>query len=157
MLNGQDVTEAIRNQGVTQWQRRWLQPTNESGQRLVDLQACCRMAGQGIDLVTEGRDQGTVVFPDAECKFYLTASAEERARRRQRELQVKGEHIPLEELLVQQQLRDTRDETRACSPLKPADDAFVIDSTAMTLDRSGRPPGGDRPSAAKTLTLFVSS
>ena len=129
-LNGEDVTEAIRGQQVTQ--AASLVAANERvRQRLVELQ---RMAARGVDLVTEGRDQGTVVFPDAECKFFLTASAEERARRRQRELRDKGDFVSLDELMNQQELRDLRDETRACSPLKPADDAVVIDTTAMSLE-----------------------
>jgi cytidylate kinase len=74
------------------------------------------------------------VFEKAECKFFLTASAEERARRRQRELLEKGEDVSLEELLAQQELRDERDETRACSPLKPAADAVIIDTTPMSLE-----------------------
>jgi len=76
-------------------------------------------AARGTHLVTEGRDQGTVVFPNAGCKFFLTASPEERASRRQIELQAKGEFIPLEDLLAQQAIRDQRDQTRSCSPLTP--------------------------------------
>lgn len=130
ILNGVDVTEAIRGQAVTQTAS--LVAANELvRQRLVQLQ---QAAARGVNLVTEGRDQGTVVFPAAECKFFLTASPEERAVRRQRELLDKGESIPLEDLLAQQELRDERDETRTCSPLKPADDAIVIDTTPMTMD-----------------------
>ena len=84
--------------------------------------------------MTEGRDQGTAVFPDAECKFFLTASPEERARRRQRELEVKGDLVSLEDLLEQQKLRDLRDETRACSPLRPAPNAVIVDTTDMSLE-----------------------
>jgi len=129
-LNGEDVTEAIRGQEVTQ--AASLVAANERvRQRLVELQ---RIVAHGVDLVTEGRDQGTVVFPDAECKFFLTASAEERARRRQRELRDKGDFVSLDDLMNQQELRDLRDETRACSPLKPAVDAAIIDTTAMSLE-----------------------
>ena len=92
-----------------------------------------RDVGRGTNLVTEGRDQGTTVFPDAGCKFFLTASSEERARRRQRELEEKGDFISLEELLEQQEIRDRRDATRACSPLHPAADARHVDTTEMTL------------------------
>jgi len=133
-LNGRDVTEAIRNQEVTQ-AASLVAANGKVRQRLVNLQ---RDVARGTNLVTEGRDQGTVVFPTAECKFYLTASPEERARRRQRELQEKGDFVSLDELLVQQELRDQRDETRACSPLKPAADAAVIDTTAMTLEEVAR-------------------
>jgi cytidylate kinase len=130
ILNGRDVTESIRDQIVTQTAS--LVAANEQvRQRLVELQ---RAAAQGVNLVTEGRDQGTVVFTGAECKFYLTASAEERARRRLRELEAIGKSIALEDLLAQQELRDERDETRACSPLKPATDAMVIDTTPMDLE-----------------------
>ena len=130
LLDGNDVTEAIRGQEVTQ--AASLVAANELvRQCLVQLQ---RDVARNVSLVTEGRDQGTVVFENAECKFYLTASPQERARRRQRELQAKGDDVSVEELLVQQELRDERDETRACSPLKPAADAVVIDTTPMSLE-----------------------
>ena len=130
ILDGLDVTEAIRGQEVTQTAS--LVAANEQvRRRLVELQ---RAAARGVNLVTEGRDQGTVVFADAECKFFLTASPEERARRRQSELLGKGDNVPLEELLAQQEARDERDESRSCSPLKPAADALVIDTTPMTLE-----------------------
>ncbi len=129
LLGNEDVTEAIRGQEVTQ-SASIVAANPVVRKRLVELQ---RIVGQGTNLVTEGRDQGTIVFPNAECKFFLTASPEERARRRQRELLQKGEQISLEELLEQQKLRDLRDETRACSPLKPAPNAVVIDTTQMTL------------------------
>lgn len=130
MLDGQDVTEAIRDQQVTQTASQ-VAAHQLVRQQLVELQ---RAAARDVNLVTEGRDQGTVVFTNAECKFYLTASAEERARRRQRELIEKGENISIQDLLAQQELRDERDETRACSPLRPADDATVIDTTPMSLE-----------------------
>lgn len=130
LLGQDDVTEAIRDQLVTQ-SASIVAANPAVRRRLVELQ---RQIGVGTNLVTEGRDQGTTVFPDAECKFYLTASAEERARRRQKELQQKGQDVALEDLLEQQSLRDRRDETRECSPLKPAADAVVIDTTEMTLE-----------------------
>jgi CMP/dCMP kinase len=130
LLNGRDVTEAIRGQEVTQ-AASVVAANPRVRERLVELQ---RAAARNANLVTEGRDQGTVVFADAECKFFLTASPEERARRRQRELQSKGDVISLDQLLVQQELRDLRDSTRTCSPLAPADDAIRIDTTSMTLD-----------------------
>ena len=130
ILGGNDVTDAIHCQSVTQSASIVAANPAVRG-RLVELQ---RKVGENANLVTEGRDQGTAVFPQAEYKFFLTASAEERARRRQRELHEKGEFIPLEELIEQQELRDRRDESRACSPLQPANDALVIDTTEMTLD-----------------------
>ncbi len=130
ILNGSDVTDVIRDQRVTQTASQ-VAANALVRQRLVELQ---RAAARGVNLVTEGRDQGTVVFDQAECKFFLTASPEERAFRRQRELLNNGESIPLEDLLAQQELRDERDETRACSPLKPAPDALLIDTTPMSLE-----------------------
>ena len=83
-------------------------------------------------VVVEGRDQGTVVFPNAECKFFLVADATERARRRFRELENSptGRSVGFSELLQQIQQRDQRDEERSDSPLKPADDALLIDTTS---------------------------
>jgi cytidylate kinase len=130
LLDGNDVTEAIQSQAVTQT-ASLVAANTLVRERLVELQ---RAAARGVNLVTEGRDQGTVVFSQAECKFFLTASSQERAQRRQRELANKGESVSLEELLAQQELRDERDVTRECSPLKPADDAVVIDTTSMSLD-----------------------
>lgn len=86
------------------------------------------------DIVCEGRDQGTVAFPHAECKFFLTADPRERALRRQQELADAGQQVPLEELIAEQTARDERDATRAVAPLRPADDAIVIDTTRYGLD-----------------------
>lgn len=129
ILNGSDVTDAIRGQEVTQ-SASIVAENPAVRRRLVELQ---RSFGQGSHLVTEGRDQGTTVFPNAEYKFFLTASREERAKRRQRELEENGSFISLADLIEQQDLRDRRDEGRACSPLRPAADARVIDTTEMTL------------------------
>lgn len=129
ILDGRDVTSAIRTQQVTQL-ASVVAANPVVRARLVELQ---RIVGRNTNLVTEGRDQGTVVFPHAECKFFLTASQEERARRRQRELQEKGEFISLPDLIEQQECRDRRDESRSCSPLEPAPDAVQIDTTEMTL------------------------
>jgi len=85
-------------------------------------------------LVADGRDMGTVVFPDAPLKFYLTASAEERAERRYKQLIAKGESANLPRLLRDIEERDERDRSRSVSPLLPADDAIVIDSTATPID-----------------------
>ncbi len=84
-------------------------------------------------LVADGRDMGTVVFPDAQLKFFLDASAEERAQRRYKQLKNKGLSVSLPGLLEQIQERDARDRGRAVAPLKPADDALVIDSTSMSI------------------------
>ncbi len=84
-------------------------------------------------LVADGRDMGTVVFPDAPLKFFLTASAEERAQRRHKQLIAKGESVSLARLLRDIEERDARDSSRAVSPLVPAEDAIVVDSTATPI------------------------
>jgi cytidylate kinase len=88
---------------------------------------------QAPGLVADGRDMGTVVFPDAPLKFFLTASAEERARRRYKQLIAKGESVSLPRLLEDIEERDARDSSREVSPLLPAEDAIVIDSTATPI------------------------
>ncbi len=98
---------------------------------LVTLQ---RLMAAGRDMVTEGRDQGTVVFPDAKCKFYLTAEPRERAARRLRDLAARGIAMTLEEVLRDQDERDRRDAARAVGPMKPADDAVLLDTTGMSVD-----------------------
>lgn len=85
-------------------------------------------------LVADGRDMGTIVFPDAELKIFLTASAEERAQRRFKQLQEKGMSANLADLQAAIQSRDEQDMNRSVAPLVPADDAFVIDSTDMNID-----------------------
>lgn len=91
----------------------------------------CRPPG----LVADGRDMGTVVFPSADLKIYLTASAEERAQRRYKQLINKGVGVNLRDLLQDIASRDERDANRQVSPLRPADDAVVIDTTSMTIDQ----------------------
>ena len=85
-------------------------------------------------LVADGRDMGTVVFPDAPLKFFLTASAQERAQRRYAQLIAKGESVNLPRLLEDIQERDARDISRAASPLVPAEDAIVVDSTGKSIE-----------------------
>ncbi len=86
-------------------------------------------------LVAEGRDMGTVVFPDAKYKVFLTASVSERARRRQKQLKKQGISASLDRLLKEIEARDTRDENRAISPLRPAADAVLVDSTDLSIDQ----------------------
>ena len=86
-------------------------------------------------LVADGRDMGTVVFRDAPLKFFLTASAEERAERRYKQLIQKGENVSLPRLLEDIEERDARDSSRSVSPLVPAEDAIVIDSTATPIEQ----------------------
>ena len=85
-------------------------------------------------LIADGRDMGTVVFPDAPLKIFLDASAMARARRRQSQLQLQGEDVSLPRLLEAIEARDTRDRTRSVSPLVPAEDAVIVDSTDLTAD-----------------------
>ena len=94
-----------------------------------------RQAGQDGGIIMEGRDIGTVVFPDAEVKFYLSATAQQRAKRRVKQLQEAGEHPDYDKILALIEERDYRDSHRAASPLKPADGAFIIDTSHMTLEQ----------------------
>ena len=132
--NGRDVTAAIRAPEISGAASR---VAANPGVRdaMVRLQ---RQAAAGRDIVTEGRDQGTVVFPHAECKFYLTADPDERARRRQRELEEQGERVPFDDLLAQILERDTRDKTRETAPLMAAEDALHIDTSRMSTDEMVR-------------------
>src|SRR5207253_10330028 len=87
-------------------------------------------------LVADGRDMGTVVFPDAALKVYITASPEERAGRRYKQLIEKGNSVTLESLLRDIRERDARDSSRAAAPLKPAADAVILDTTDMSIEAS---------------------
>jgi len=130
LADGVDVTDAIRTVEVTLGTR--FVAANHAVRELLSLLQ--RRAADGLDIVTEGRDQGTVVFPDAECKFFLTASPEERALRRQQDLERRGEHLSFNEILEQQSDRDRRDEQRAVGPLKPAADAMLVDTSYRSVD-----------------------
>lgn len=130
LLDGQDVTGTIRTHSVT---TNTHYAANNPGVRayLVELQ---RQAVGQDNVVTEGRDQGTVVFPHAECKIYLTASPEERARRRHDELAARGEPVTFAEVLAGQNLRDKRDSTRLVGRLVPAPDAVEVCTDGHTSD-----------------------
>jgi len=130
LLDGVDITTALRSPSISEAASRVAQHPGVRAEMVRQQQA---MLGEQ-DLVTEGRDQGTEVFPMADCKFFLDASAEVRAVRRQEELLARGVDIPLEETLEQIRQRDHRDRTRPVSPLRPADDAVVIDSSQLTAD-----------------------
>lgn len=93
-----------------------------------------REAGRDGGIIMEGRDIGTVVFPDADVKFYLSASAQERAKRRVKQLQEAGENPDYEKILALIEERDYRDSHRAASPLRPAEGAVIIDTSTLTLD-----------------------
>ena len=129
LLDGEDVGDLIRTVEVT---RASQYPANCPAvrRRLVDWQ---RTFAHEYDVVAEGRDQGTVVFPESPAKFYLTATPEERARRRHAEYLAKDEHIEFEVVLADLIDRDTRDAARAIAPMRPADDARVVDSTGVEL------------------------
>lgn len=101
---------------------------------LLDLQRRLALAPENAGAVLEGRDIGTVVFPDADAKFFLTASPEERARRRHAELSAKGDPQTYEDVLSDQLRRDRDDSERAVAPLRPAADALVIDTAGVELD-----------------------
>jgi cytidylate kinase len=131
MLNGEDVTNAIRTPEVTAASS----PVAASPvirRRLVERQ---RLLARGRSIVCEGRDQGTVVFPDAGCKFFLVADAEERAARRHRELLARGESVSFAVILEAQRARDQRDGSRAVSPMVAAPDAILLDSTNLTIEQ----------------------
>jgi cytidylate kinase len=128
LLDGEDVADQIRDVSVTD--AASLVAALPSVRQALVLQQ--QRIGEGTDLVTEGRDQGTVVFPHAECKFFLTASPEVRAVRRVEEMRRKGIAAEVEDILSQQQLRDQRDESRAHGPLRPAEDAITINTSAVS-------------------------
>jgi CMP/dCMP kinase len=138
LLDGHDVTREIRTAEVTAATHY---AANNPGVReiLVELQ---RQAAGSDDIVTEGRDQGTVVFPQAECKIYLTASPEERARRRAQEMTARGEPTSVAEVLKRQNQRDARDAGRDVGPMVAADDAIEVPtdglSPAQVLDQLER-------------------
>jgi len=93
-----------------------------------------REIAKGRKMVVEGRDIGTVVLPDADLKIFLTASLEERARRRYRDLLAKGEKVSFEEVLQKLKVRDSQDSTRKLAPLKPAEDAVILDTTNLSVE-----------------------
>jgi cytidylate kinase len=131
LLDGEDVSLAIRDLEVTR-ASSLVADSRLVRARLVDWQ---RSFAAEHDTITEGRDQGTIVFPDAFLKFYVTATADERARRRHRELLARGDDVTLERVLQDITERDTRDAARAIAPLRPAPDAISIDTTGLTLEQ----------------------
>ncbi len=131
LLDGRDVEPFIRNDEMAQLasQLSALAPVRA---HLLGLQ---RAAGQGGNLVAEGRDMGTVVFPQAELKFFLTASDQERARRRLLQLAPANPGLTLEEVLADMRQRDSRDSGRSLAPLKPAADALLLDTSSLDEDQ----------------------
>ncbi|MEO1495602.1 MAG: (d)CMP kinase [Planctomycetota bacterium] len=130
LLDGEDVTKAIRTFDVTTATRH-AADNPAVRERLVEWQ---RDWANSQDVVTEGRDQSTVVFPHAECKVFLTASESVRAERRYLDLVRRGEHVTRSEVLEKQQQRDAGDCSRAVGALKKADDAVELSTDGLTQD-----------------------
>lgn len=132
LLNGIDVEEAIRQMAVS----NLVSPVAAiSVVRKAMVQQQQEM-GKEKGIVMDGRDIGTVVFPDAELKIFLTASIEERSKRRYLELKERGQEVPLEEVRKNLQERDHIDSTRADSPLRKAEDAIIIDNTLLNTEET---------------------
>jgi cytidylate kinase len=128
LMNGEDVTRAIRTLEITTLTQ--YAADNEAVRRqLIERQ---REFAQGRDVVTEGRDQATVVFPEAECKIFLTATEEERARRRFQDLLARGEEVDLQEVLKKQRNRDRRDIERVFGGLAMAADSIEVYTDGLT-------------------------
>ena len=130
LLGGEDVSASIRTQAVAEAASRVaVFPAVRAA--LLQLQ---REFAQDSGLIADGRDMGTVVFPAAAAKLFLDASAEARAKRRYKQLQSQGIDGNFAQILAEVKARDERDRNRAVAPLKPAEDALVLDSTALSID-----------------------
>ena len=127
-MNGSNIEKDIRGVEVSKWAST-VSAISEVRTAMVDLQ---RKISENIGVVMDGRDIGTVVFPDADIKIFLTARPEVRARRRHDEMIEKGLSASYEEVLENIMLRDHQDSTRAASPLLRADDAIDLDNSAMS-------------------------
>ena len=132
LLDGDDATAAIREEAVSAGASR-VAVHGAVRQALIDRQRAFR---RPPGLVADGRDMGTVVFPDARLKVFVTATAEERARRRHKQLIAKGISITMDGLLRDIRERDARDAGRAVAPLAPASDAVLLDTTNLTIDEA---------------------
>jgi cytidylate kinase len=130
-LSGEDVSSAIRTPVVSQGASQ-VSAHPPVRAALLDLQ---RRLGAGGGVVVEGRDTGTVVFPKAEAKFFLTATEEERARRRVAELTATGAAVDYQKTLSEIRERDARDASRDVAPMKPAEDAVLVDSSTQTIEQ----------------------
>ena len=128
-MDGVDISSEITSTQVTESVSR-VSAVPQIREKLVQYQ---REMAEGLDVVLEGRDIGTVVFPDAEFKFFLIADIEERARRRKKEMETMGEIVSLRELTAELEERDRKDSTREYSPLKKAEDAVEIDTTGLSI------------------------
>ena len=130
LVNGTDATDELRLE-TTGTLASAIAAIPEVRAALKERQRAFRVAP---GLVADGRDMGTVIFPDADCKVFLTASAEERARRRHNQLKEKGVSVIFDGLLREILARDARDAQRTVAPLKPAEDAVLIDTTGLSID-----------------------
>jgi cytidylate kinase len=144
-LAGQELPETIRTEQVGLW------ASNLGTLQVVRdfLKAAQRDVGRQKPLVAEGRDQGTIVFPDARHKFFLDATPEERALRRYHQLQDMNQEADLEEITLKIKIRDAQDRNRPIAPLRPAEDAVLVDTTELAKDevfeRIMEAIGEDRP------------
>jgi cytidylate kinase len=129
-VGDRDVSAEIRTERITAATR----PVADAPPVRDVMKRMQRKIAEGIDVVTEGRDQGSVVFPHAELKVFLTASPEERARRRHREEEARGAATSLEAVLVAQNRRDDGDRVRAVGAMKAADDAVLVETDGLTQD-----------------------
>jgi cytidylate kinase len=130
IVNGHDATDELRTETAGAAASA-IASIPSVRQALVDLQLAFRKAP---GLVADGRDMGTVIFPDAPFKVFLTASAAERAKRRYKQLKEKGLNVTLGVLQREIEARDERDASRTVAPLRPAEDAVLVDSTGMPID-----------------------
>ncbi|MDZ4122035.1 MAG: (d)CMP kinase [Candidatus Cloacimonadaceae bacterium] len=130
LLGGEDVSLAIRRDDISK-KASDISALGVVREKMVDLQ---RRIGQSGGVVLDGRDIGTVVFPEAEVKFFMVADVNIRARRRWQEMIDKGQQPVYEEVLKELAKRDKNDSSRDLAPLKPADDAIEIDNTRLTID-----------------------
>lgn len=130
-LDGEDVSQTIRTERVGEYASK-VAVVPELRQALFERQ---RAFAQSPGLVADGRDMATSIFPEANAKIYLTASAESRAKRRVKQLQGMGLDAKINDILANIQARDKRDMEREVAPLKPAKDAYIIDSSELTIDQ----------------------
>ena len=130
VVDGRDVSTEIRTDRITQATR----PVADAPPVREAMKRVQRRMAEGMDVVTEGRDQWSVVFPAAALKVFLTASPEERARRRHQEEAARGNGVALAEILAAQSQRDEGDRTRAVGAMKPADDAVIVETDGLVAE-----------------------
>ena len=128
--HGKDITNILRSERIAKLASQ-LSSERETREKLIDIQ---RNFNDGDGLIADGRDMGTVVFPDADLKIFLKASPEIRAKRRFLELQNRGQEVNMPALIADIEERDLKDSSRELSPLLPADEAHIIDSSNMSLE-----------------------